>query len=154
MQQWHSSGVATLDDIAVPDENYLQKGVIIIECMQEIPCNPCVDSCPFNAISMDTLNDPPVVDYEKCVGCGNCVSACPGLAIFLTKHADDMAYITLPYELLPVPKENETVRVFNREGKDVGTGIVTKVRNGKTILITVGVAKSKSLDVRHLRVIP
>jgi ferredoxin len=35
----------------------------------------CADACPYDAISMqDGL---PVIDYEKCTGCGECVRTCP-----------------------------------------------------------------------------
>lgn len=36
----------------------------------------CVRVCPFDAIHMDD-NQLPVVDREKCTGCGKCVEACP-----------------------------------------------------------------------------
>ncbi len=38
-------------------------------------CNLCVESCPFNAISIvaDTLR----VDTLKCKGCGDCIAICP-----------------------------------------------------------------------------
>lgn len=36
----------------------------------------CVAVCPFNAISMDN-NGLPVIDEEKCTGCGKCVKECP-----------------------------------------------------------------------------
>lgn len=36
----------------------------------------CVVSCEFSAIGMDK-NGLPVVFYDKCVGCGACVKACP-----------------------------------------------------------------------------
>ncbi len=36
----------------------------------------CVDSCEFGAMAMDD-NGLPVVFYDKCVGCGACVKACP-----------------------------------------------------------------------------
>lgn len=35
----------------------------------------CVDVCMFGAMSMK--NSLPVIDFEKCVGCGMCVSQCP-----------------------------------------------------------------------------
>ena len=35
----------------------------------------CVESCPFDAISV--VNGVAVVDYEMCMGCGRCVEACP-----------------------------------------------------------------------------
>jgi RnfABCDGE-type electron transport complex B subunit len=36
----------------------------------------CVDSCPFDAITMGE-SGLPVIDEEICVGCGKCVVACP-----------------------------------------------------------------------------
>ena len=43
-----------------------------------IGCGACVESCPFDAMSVD---DVAAVDGVRCVGCGVCVSACPNLAI-------------------------------------------------------------------------
>ena len=85
MKDYERTGVLSAHDIHMPSENCLDKGVAIIECVQEIPCNPCVDVCPFDAISMESINAPPIVDYEKCTGCAQCVAICPGLAIFVVK---------------------------------------------------------------------
>ena len=35
----------------------------------------CADACDFDALHM--IDDKPVIDYEKCTGCGACVTACP-----------------------------------------------------------------------------
>jgi Na+-translocating ferredoxin:NAD+ oxidoreductase RNF subunit RnfB len=44
----------------------------------------CVASCPFDAIHGNPdPTKPPVVDLEKCTGCGNCVKACPKNVIAL-----------------------------------------------------------------------
>ena len=60
-----------------PSEERLRKGpVAIIECIQEIPCDPCVHSCPQKAISLKTLSALPELDREKCIGCGLCVPSC------------------------------------------------------------------------------
>lgn len=37
----------------------------------------CADACQFDALKMDPETGVPVVDDEKCVGCGACVKACP-----------------------------------------------------------------------------
>ncbi|MCX7730214.1 MAG: RnfABCDGE type electron transport complex subunit B, partial [Candidatus Caldatribacterium sp.] len=37
----------------------------------------CVRVCPFDAIHMDVEKELPVIDWEKCTGCGKCVAECP-----------------------------------------------------------------------------
>ena len=68
------TGIPTFDDIksVMPSDERFAKGpVVVVECFQEIPCDPCVDACKFNAITKPKdINDLPVVDFEKCNGCG------------------------------------------------------------------------------------
>lgn len=37
----------------------------------------CAVACQFDALTMDPVTRRPMVDDEKCVGCGACVKACP-----------------------------------------------------------------------------
>ena len=151
MEDYEVSGVISRDRIKMPSEKHLKRGVAIIECVQEIPCNPCVNACPFGAISMENLNDLPKIDYDKCVGCGRCVSVCPGLAIFLVKIEGENGFVTLPYEMLPIPKVGEVVKVLDREGKVVGKGEIVKVRvENKTGIITVKVDRNLIMEVRNI----
>lgn len=153
MKEYDKHGILSLEDLNLPTEKHFKKGVAITECVQRIPCNPCVDVCPVNAIEMKDINDPPVVDFDKCIGCGKCVGVCPGLAIFVIKKVDDRALITLPYEFLPVPEKNDKVDVLDREGKTVGKGFVKKVvRQGKTFVITVEVDEKFAMDVRNIKI--
>ncbi|MEF8848675.1 MAG: 4Fe-4S binding protein [Candidatus Thermoplasmatota archaeon] len=154
MKQYEKTGVLKKSDLLnLPSEKQLKKGVAVIECIQRIPCNPCVDVCPVDAISMKDINAPPVIDYDKCIGCKKCVGICPGLAIFVIKTQGDRADVTLPYEFLPVPEKNEGVDVLDREGKKIGEGVVKKVvSSGKTFVVTVEVDKKKAMDVRNIRV--
>ncbi|MBN2858699.1 MAG: 4Fe-4S binding protein [Sphaerochaetaceae bacterium] len=102
----------------------------VIECVEGIPCNPCETSCPQNAITVgEEITALPVVNLEACTGCGICVAACPGLAIYLKKYLfkDDRAYIAFPFEYLPLPKEGETVTMVNRLGESVCEGTVLRV---------------------------
>lgn len=39
-------------------------------------CQVCVEACPYEALSLDDAKRP-VVDQEKCNGCGACEHACP-----------------------------------------------------------------------------
>ncbi|MDH7517236.1 MAG: 4Fe-4S binding protein [Candidatus Thermoplasmatota archaeon] len=153
MKVYEKTGVLSLSDLRLPSKKQLEKGVAILECVQEIPCNPCVDTCPVNAISMKDINAVPVNDYDKCTGCGKCVGVCPGLAIFVVKIKDGKALITLPYEFLPVPVVGENVHVLDRTGKKRGFGLVKRVvKNGKTMVVTVEVDEKLGMDVRNIRV--
>ena len=87
MKEYEKTGVLSLKDLRLPNKKQLEKGVAVIECVQNIPCNPCVDACPFNAISMEDVNALPVVDFDKCVGCGLCVRDCPADALQMDKKS-------------------------------------------------------------------
>lgn len=39
---------------------------------------PCVNSCPFKALSVSEQTGAVIVDKEKCTACGICIKACPG----------------------------------------------------------------------------
>ena len=57
----------------------------VVECTQNIPCNPCQDICKKGCIRVgDNITDLPRVDHQNsCNACYLCVSICPGQAIFL-----------------------------------------------------------------------
>jgi len=152
-----ATGVLTLEQLksTLPPKERLEKGpVAIIECIQKIPCNPCVDACKFGTIKKKTLVDPPEVDYDRCIGCGECVSACPGLAIFVVdlNYSKDEAMIMIPYELLPTPKKGEIYQALDREGKPVGEArvIATKMKKDRTLLVIIAVEKPLAMSVRNI----
>ena len=39
---------------------------------------PCVNSCPYKALSQDEETGAVKVDEEKCTACGVCINVCPG----------------------------------------------------------------------------
>jgi Fe-S-cluster-containing dehydrogenase component len=47
---------------------------------------PCMEVCPKEAIFRDVELNRLLIDRQKCVGCGYCVSACPFGAIKLDKQ--------------------------------------------------------------------
>ena len=152
IKEYEKTGILSLKNLTLPTDKQLKKGVVIIECVQDIPCDPCVAICQVSAISMKDVNDIPKVDYDKCTGCKRCVGICPGLAIFVVKVEDDKALITLPYEFLPIPKTGDEITALDREGKPRGTAKVTKVNNSKkTTVVTIEVDKDLAMEVRNIK---
>lgn len=154
------TGVPTDDDLkgVIPNKRRLAKGaVVIIECFQKIPCDPCAIYCKLGAIEpFEDINDLPQVDFDKCTGCGICISSCPGLAIFVIdeNYSEKEALIKLPYEMLPLPQKGEDVYALNRSGEIVGKAKVIKVlkTKNKTNVISILVPKNMSMKVRSIKV--
>jgi Fe-S-cluster-containing hydrogenase component 2 len=142
-----------------PPQERLRGGpVAIIECVEEIPCNPCVEICPQEAISMPGgLNKLPRLNWEKCNGCGVCVSGCPGLAIFMVDLAEERerAKVALPYEFIPLPEKGDKVMALDREGNELGPVDVIRVQKGKrldrTPIVTIAVPREWALVARSIR---
>jgi len=153
---YEEDGILELKDLNLPSEERLKKGpAAIFECIENIPCNPCVDACPFNAVSMEKITDIPTIDYGKCTGCGTCVSVCPGLAIFVVDLSKEKALITIPYEFLPIPEIGDKVKALDRKGEVVGEAKVIRVKKNenKTNTITIEVNKELGMTVRNIKVI-
>ncbi len=156
------TGAPTLDDLAnvTPSAARMAQGpVAVIECFQQIPCNPCSTSCPRGAISsFNDINDLPEIDHDRCNGCAICVANCPGLAIFVVdeSHSETTAVVKIPYEFLPVPEVGQRVTAVDREGHAVGEARVLRVQNGKqqdrTLVVWLEVPKELAMTVRHFRV--
>ena len=117
-----------------PSEERMRKGrVAVTECYQRIPCNPCEASCASKAITVgEDINNCPAVDSGLCIGCGICLSRCPGLAIFLVKIDGDTVEFSIPYEFRPLPVKGQTVKAVNRAGEIVCDAVVTEVLNPKS----------------------
>lgn len=125
----------------------------LIRCMQEIPCNPCIEACPKNCITMpgSILSLP---EYGgNCMGCGECVLACPGLAITLVVNdydpSGETALLVMPYEfvndIIPLGRE---VTTTDMEGSVVGKGRVIAYKdrasqNSRRLLLLEVPAKHK-----------
>lgn len=156
---FEKTGVPTLEMVQkeFPALNVLEKPKAIIECYKEIPCNPCATVCPFDAIFIpEDINVRPVIDYDRCTGCGICVKHCPGLAITVRKLAGEHVRLTLPYEFYPLPQQGTRHAVLNRSGELLCEGLITRVNVAKdaqqTALITVLVPKEHLYDAITIEV--
>lgn len=131
----------------------------VIECTQNIPCNPCQDSCPKGCIMVGkNITSLPVVDTEKqCIGCGMCVASCSGQSIFLVDEEFEEGYasITMPYEFLPLPKVGDKGVALDRSGAKVCEAEVIDVRKAPvfdhTNLLTIKVPVEMSMKARFFK---
>ena len=98
----------------------------------------------------------PVIDENKCTGCGACLAKCPGLAIFRVQknYTDTTAMIEFPYEYLPVPEAGATVPCGGRDGGYICDGKVIRANKAKafdgTTLVSVEVPKEYFMAVRTI----
>ena len=134
---------------------------VIIECPQDIPCNPCEKSCPVSAIIVgDEINQQPNYDPSKCIGCGKCLGACPGRAIIMVQYnyTDKTSKVTFPFEFCPEPKKGEEFDVLDKEGHFICKGKILGTKffgsKDKCPLIELEIPKQNAFGVRSVRLEP
>jgi len=131
----------------------------IIQCDQEIPCNPCTSVCPKGSINLKGTNgnimDIPYFDGD-CTGCTMCVTICPGLAISLGKKLDEsFAELILPHEFLPDFEVGDLIRATDKDGNFIEEVEVLKIRFNKkykTYLVHVKSSLKNSQKIAGIRV--
>lgn len=116
--------VKVLDEPRLPEsERMAARGFILADCLYGFACNPCAFACPHGAITKSSTSMVPRVDYDKCIGCMECVYQCPGLAIFGYDIKKEMLFLPLEYEA----KEGQTVYLVNNNGEKLGEGVIEKI---------------------------
>ena len=157
------TGVPSKEELAacsgVPSEARMKKGrVACIECVQEIPCNPCEGICKFGAITVgEQITSLPCLHEEKCTGCGLCVAGCPGLAITIIdkSYSETEATIDFPFEYLPLPQEGDTVQASGRDGRVICPGRILRVTQipayAGTAVIRMAVPQEHIDEVRSMQ---
>ncbi|MFP4469224.1 MAG: FAD-dependent oxidoreductase [Bacteroidales bacterium] len=121
-------------------ERAAEKPFVLIDCLYGFACNPCEFACPHDAIHKTSTSTVPHIDFDKCIGCMQCVYQCPGLAIFGYNLNKDWLFLPIEYEV----EENAEVYLADNNGKKLGEGVVEKIlrKSNKT-----HVARVKSLDL-------
>lgn len=131
----------------------------VMECSQNIPCNPCQESCPKHCIKVgDNITALPSIDETKeCIGCGMCVASCSGQAIFLINeyYDEESATVTLPYEFISLPEIGTKGYGLSRSGEKICDAEVVDVKTSKafdhTSLLTIKVPKEYVMKARFFK---
>jgi Fe-S-cluster-containing hydrogenase component 2 len=143
----------------IPGEARRRKGAVaVLECLEDIPCNPCEASCKYDAITVgEDITTPPHLTEDNCVGCRSCVPICPGQAIFVVDESlpDNRAAIEMKYEYRPLPEKGETVVALDRSGQELGEAVVTAVKKTKkmdqTATVIIEIPREWSMTARAIR---
>jgi len=111
----YKSTISTANNVALKvisllSQNYLIAEFSGIEINEEKCglCGLCLQSCPYNAITIDS--DKINVDKFKCKGCGTCVSVCPTNAIEM--NIDTSEKILKPIEVISKFKKRPKIIAF------------------------------------------
>ena len=129
-------------------ERMASKGFVIADCLYGFACNPCSFSCKQGAITKSSTSVTPVIDYDKCIGCMECVAQCPGLAIFGYRKDRNQLFLPLEFNLPVDSTGSPTARevfLVDDNGAKVGEGEIERVmrKPGKT---NIAVVKATRLD--------
>ena len=137
----------------------------VLHCYQEIPCDPCTTVCPQHLIQIpgdDIRHIPAFVGdggETACIGCGRCVTACPGLAITLVDYRSDAERptVSIPYEFSPERLSvGSNVSVVDTEGQPLGRVEVVDVRaaarKGRTTVVKVSAPPEIAARIAGIRI--
>ncbi len=141
--------VRVIDREFRPEESRLDKPFVLIDCLYGFACNPCAFACPYGAITKSSTSTVPIIDFNKCIGCMQCVYQCPGLAIFGYNLPKGKLFLPVEYEV----DENIDVYLVNNQGEKLGEGVIEKVlkKSNKTNVVRVAakdVSGTALMDVR------
>ena len=131
--------IRILDKPNLPTQERMKiKPFIQMDCLYGFACNPCSFACPQGAITKPTTSSTPTVDYDKCIGCMECVYQCPGLAIFGYNTEKQWCFLPIEYHI----DEGAEVFLVDNNGAKIGEGTVEKVliKPNKTNVARVKVA--------------
>ena len=133
----------------------------VIHCFQEIPCNPCMTSCPKDLIQTKPHPILGIPHYHGvCVGCEQCVGICPALAITLVdwRKTDGDPIVTVPFELglWRITKGSE-LPVTDWEGEVIGKATLVDIKPAgrfpKTNLLKLSVPSDIANRVAGVRIL-
>lgn len=134
--------VKILEEPRLPSSERMEaRGFVLADCLYGFACNPCSFACPHGAISKSSTSTVPVIDYNRCIGCMECVYQCPGLAIFGYHIKKGVLFLPIEYGV----EEGQEVFLVNNNGEKLGEGVIEKIlsKPNKT-----HIARVKSLTIQ------
>ncbi|MBN2681041.1 MAG: FAD-dependent oxidoreductase [Bacteroidales bacterium] len=130
-------------------ERAVEKPFVLIDCIYGFACNPCAFACPHGAITKNSTSTVPQIDFDKCIGCMDCVYQCPGLAIFGYNLKKDWLFLPVEFDM----EAESKVFLVDNNGKKLGEGVIEKVlkKANKTHIARVKAYDVKGEDLMEVR---
>ena len=130
-----------IDQPYLPTKERMEgKPFVQIDCLYGFACNPCEFACPHGAITKTSTSTVPQIDFDKCIGCMDCVYQCPGLAIFGYFLKKNWLFLPIEYAAF----EGEEVYLVDNNGEQLGEGVITKILKKKN---KTNIARVQSIDL-------
>lgn len=142
--------VKLLDAPALPGPERMETGgFVLADCLYGFACNPCSFACPHGAIRKSSTSTVPRIDYDRCIGCMECVYQCPGLALFGYQVKKDLLFLPVEYAV----EEGRKVFLVNNNGERLGEGVIEKVlkKPNKTNVARVKALTLHGADLTRVR---
>ncbi len=133
--------VKVIDAPFMPEPERMDKPFVLIDCLYGFACNPCAFACKYGAITKSSTSTVPEIDFEKCVGCMDCVYQCPGLAIFGYNLKKNSYFLPIEFDM----EAGEEVYLVDNDSNILGEGVIKKVLR-KSNLTHIARVEGKEMD--------
>ncbi len=133
--------VKVLDEPMMPSQERMDKPFVLIDCLYGFACNPCAFACKYGAITKSSTSTVPHIDFDKCIGCMDCVYQCPGLAIFGYNLKKGTFFLPIEFDV----EAGEEVFLVDNHATILGEGVIDKVLR-KPNLTHIARVKSENMD--------
>lgn len=126
-----------------------KRSFVRLECLYGFACNPCQFACKYGAITKSSTSVVPEIDYNKCIGCMECINQCPGLAIFGYNTKKKQVYLPFEYEA----QEGIEVILVDDFGKQIALGTIEKIKKNenKTSVARINVKDIEEKELLNIK---
>ncbi len=115
--------IKVIDAPYMPGEERMEKPFVLIDCLYGFACNPCAFACKYGAITKSSTSTVPSIDFDKCVGCMDCVYQCPGLAIFGYHLKKGTFFLPIEFDM----EAGQEVYLVDNHANILGEGEISRV---------------------------
>jgi len=140
--------IKVIEEPFYPAKERLNKPFILIDCLYGFACNPCAFACQYGAITKSSSSTVPNIDFDKCIGCMQCVSLCPGLAIFGYDVEKQLIYLPVEFNI----EEDKDAYLVDNNANIIGEGHILKVIRKKNLTHVVRIKADKMLAEEMMKV--